>query len=133
VSAKNDRPVRPAADARPAEWFGQPETGPADSTAGSHALADADPVADLKEIGAVLRRQAGRIAELEAELERARAAAEAARALALREATRRLEVQTELHAVRRTRLWRYSAGPRRVYRRVRLRLLRRRGDPDTAA
>lgn len=133
MSAKNDRAPRPAAHTGPAEWVGQPETDLADSTAGSHALADADPVADLKEIGAVLRRQASRIAELEAELERARGAAQAARALALREATRRLEVQTELHAVRRTRLWRYSAGPRRVYRRVRLRLLRRRGDPDTAA
>ncbi len=82
------------------------------------AAADAS---DPEELSTRVRRQAGRIAELENELARARAAADGARAFSLREATRRVELQTELHAVHRTRLWRYSAVPRRVYRLIRFR------------
>jgi hypothetical protein len=83
-----------------------------------------DAIADLKDVAAVLRAQASRIAELESEVTRARSAADSARAYGAREGTRRVEVQTELHAMRRTRVWRYSALPRRVYGWLLLRLRR---------
>lgn len=70
---------------------------------------------DRDEIAARARSQATRVAELENEVARFRAAAEAARVLVLREAARRVEMQTELHAVHLTKLWRYSVLPRRLY------------------
>jgi hypothetical protein len=79
----------------------------------------------LNEIGSILRTQATRIAELEDELAHARVTADAARALAYRESIRRVEIDEELHAMQQTKLWRYSAEPRRVYRQVRARLGRR--------
>ena len=84
-------------------------------------------LAELSEIGSILRDQATRIAELEAELAHARVAADAARALAYRESLRRVEIDEELHAMQQTKLWRYSAEPRRVYRQVRSRLAARHG------
>lgn len=95
----------------------------------ARAAADASVAAELS---ARVRRQASRIAELENERGRARAAADGARAFALREATRRVEIQTELHAVHRTRLWRYSSAPRRVYRLLRLRRRGGRGSPSSS-
>ncbi len=79
---------------------------------------------DSDELGARARSQATRVAELENGVSHARAAAEAAQGLALREATSRVEIQAELHAVHRTKLWRYSALPRRLYRGVRRRVAR---------
>jgi hypothetical protein len=79
-------------------------------------------VAELSEVGSILREQATRIAELEDELAHARIAADSARALAYRESLRRVELDEELHAIRQTKLWRYSTEPRRIYRQVRSRL-----------
>jgi hypothetical protein len=84
-------------------------------------------LAELSEIGSILREQATRIAELEDELAHARVAADGARALAYRESLRRVEIDEELHAIHQTKLWRYSAEPRRVYRQVRSRFVARNG------
>jgi hypothetical protein len=92
-------------------------------TALQHVRA-ADEDSDAVELAARARSQATRIAELENEVFHARAAAEGARMLALREAKRRVEIQTELRAVHRTKLWRYSALPRRLYRGARRRITR---------
>jgi hypothetical protein len=100
-----------------------------DGIAESEVSSAPDAMAELKAIAGVLRSQASRIAELEDEVERIRAAAASAREFALHEAALRVEIQTELQAVHRTKVWRYSALPRRVYRRL---LLRAPGDPDQA-
>jgi hypothetical protein len=106
--------------------------GRPDGAAASAITVAPDAIAELMEVAGVLRSQASRIAELDDEVERVRAAAEGARELARREATRRVEIQTELHAVHRTRVWRYSSLPRRLYGRLRLRFFKR-GEAEPAA